>query len=633
MDLCAWQTGRAIQAGQTTFERLLIDPDPLVAAAAAMLLLIWPETRDAGKQTLIRLIENESNPVEQGRMILEFGVYAVFEDVSLFQKWVAQPTEVCAAAALAWAWIINPEPLPQPAARALYDTSVANADTFARLPWVGLWHRGPWILPANAADLILRLAENKNNELRWRAVQGLEPQRVTARHLSATQIIPLLFKRLRDRNPNVRDTAAMALSQWRDQVLGMELDIVPALISTLDDSSPSACGHAAALLVALMYRLSPSQREEALGGIERAASRFSGQTNSYVWFRSMAVQVESFLQQQHDYLLNPMQWNIDELFAEIAFPARENRRLTLAECDHRLADAYDQHPQQTIAVAIEAVRNFHNRDAAIGATCWLQTLGPVAKPALPTLEAAGEGDVDEYFRKHAQSACQFIRRSLLVEPDMDREATLSASNRPTRLRLALLAEMISKDRASPLDSTALVSELIDGLAHPDAYVRARSAVLIAQLPLSQVTDSFPLLERLLTDEEAAAVGVVGRVELHGRLYHWHQQWWSPRVSAIRALYQFGKAPEGEQLLRAMVAESKRPGMICSSYTAPHQFSIAQWQQAVTLAGGLAVGDPIICSARQQCLNQRYSKDDVDNSASAAEAELAEVIRQLSGRLL
>jgi hypothetical protein len=126
---------------------------------------------------------------------------------------------------------------------------------------------------------------------------------------------------------------------------------------------------------------------------------------------------------------------------------------------------------------------------------------------------------------------------------------------------------------------------------------------------------------------------VGRVELHGRLYHWHQQWWSPRVSAIRALYQFGKAPEGEQQLRAMVAESKRPGMICSSYTAPHQFSIAQWQQAVTLAGGLAVGDPIICSARQQCLNQRYSKDDVDNSASAAEAELAEVIRQLSGRLL
>jgi hypothetical protein len=191
---------------------------------------------------------------------------------------------------------------------------------------------------------------------------------------------------------------------------------------------------------------------------------------------------------------------------------------------------------------------------------------------------------------------------------------------------------VSKDRASVLDSTALISEQIDGLSHSDAYVRARSAALIAQLPLSQVSDFFPLLERLLTDEEVATVGIVGRVELHGRLHHWHQQWWSPRVSAIQVLLQFGKAPEGEQVLRAMVAESKRPAMICSS-TAPHQFSIAQWRQAVTLAGGLAVADPIIRSARQQCLNQRCSKDGLDNSASAAEAELAEVIRQLSGRLL
>src|SRR5215475_12943234 len=59
MDLCAWQTGRAIQAGQGVFERLVDDPDREVAAAAAMLLLIWPQTRAAAKRALIRTIADE----------------------------------------------------------------------------------------------------------------------------------------------------------------------------------------------------------------------------------------------------------------------------------------------------------------------------------------------------------------------------------------------------------------------------------------------------------------------------------------------------------------------------------------------------------------------------------------------
>src|SRR5262249_4313204 len=89
MDLCAWQTGRAILAARPTFERLLEDPDRQVAAAAAVLLLLWPETRSAGKRALSRIIEGEPDPVEQVRWILELGVYASADDAAVFANWVA----------------------------------------------------------------------------------------------------------------------------------------------------------------------------------------------------------------------------------------------------------------------------------------------------------------------------------------------------------------------------------------------------------------------------------------------------------------------------------------------------------------------------------------------------------------
>src|SRR5438445_5040105 len=162
MDLCAWQTGRAIQAGRPTFERLLEDRDREVAASAAQLLLLWPQTRGRGKRTLIRTIADEPQALEQARRVLEFGVYADAEDVAALAEWVLpqQPAEMRAAAALAWAWVVNALPLPEPAAVALRDTAVRDAEAFARLPWVGVYQRGPWTLPANAAQLVFRLAEN-----------------------------------------------------------------------------------------------------------------------------------------------------------------------------------------------------------------------------------------------------------------------------------------------------------------------------------------------------------------------------------------------------------------------------------------------------------------------------------------
>ncbi|MBO0758439.1 MAG: hypothetical protein J2P54_21520, partial [Bradyrhizobiaceae bacterium] len=174
MDLCAWQTARAIQVGRSTFVRLAEDADRDVAAAAAVLLLQWPETRDIGKRTLVRAVADETDCVEQARRILEFGVYAASEDVGTLARWIGsdQPGAVRAAAGLVWAWMVNPRPLPQAVDVALRTTAAPGSDAFGKLSWVGVYH-GPWALPANAAELILELVENREKEVRWRAVQGL----------------------------------------------------------------------------------------------------------------------------------------------------------------------------------------------------------------------------------------------------------------------------------------------------------------------------------------------------------------------------------------------------------------------------------------------------------------------------
>src|SRR5262249_11128278 len=109
-DLCAWQTGRAIQAGQLVFQRLLDDPDREVAAAAAMLLLMWPQTRAAAKRALIRTIAEEPDASAQRERILEFGVYAADGDRDTLLRWLAPeyPLTVQTAAALVLAWIADP---------------------------------------------------------------------------------------------------------------------------------------------------------------------------------------------------------------------------------------------------------------------------------------------------------------------------------------------------------------------------------------------------------------------------------------------------------------------------------------------------------------------------------------------
>ena len=51
------------------------------------------------------------------------------------------------------------------------------------------------------------------------------------------------------------------------------------------------------------------------------------------------------------------------------------------------------------------------------------------------------------------------------------------------------------------------------------------------------------------------------------------------------------------------------------------------------AGGLAVAGPVIRAARQRCRERAWAGPAADFSAEAAQEELAEVIRRLSGRLV
>src|SRR5262249_47556760 len=143
----------------------------------------------------------------------------------------------------------------------------------------------------------------------------------------------------------------------------------------------------------------------------------------------------------------------------------------------------------------------------------------------------------------------FIRGSLLVEPDT------SPGEPSARGRIASLARGLEQGGSASMDHAAVVPALIEGLAHPDPYVRARSAEVLASLLPDGlgVSDAIPALEGLLADEAIAEVGVSGPFWGEGRLYHWHRRRWSPRGWAIRALFWIGRVPKGGAMLGAMVA--------------------------------------------------------------------------------
>jgi HEAT repeat protein len=646
MDLCAWQTGRAIQAGCPKFERLLDDPNQEVAAAAGAILLLWRETRIQAKEALVRAIADEANPVEQARRILELAVYAANEDAAVLAEWVAphRPACVRAAAALAWAWLCNPVPLPASAARALEETSAPGEEAFASLPRVGVYQRGTWVLPANAAALSLRLAESPNRELRWRAVQALTLGSETARQLSTAQVVPVLLNSLSDDYNRIRAAAAEALAQRGEVVLDIAPDAVPVLVQALEahrspewekhyglDSDACVCGHAARLLAAVSHRLTIAQRRAALAGIDLAARRYVEREEAYVTFNafggSMSTPASRYLQEQFELVATPKRYGFSELFEVLAWPYKQDNRLSPAQCDRRLADALARAPEEVIAAAIAAVGGGIDRNAALGAVYWLATLGPAAGSALEALDhMAGRSlHTDVWALNHAVAASTFIRQSLLVTPEKgewDEEEHISRREVTRWLRAA---EAYSSD----LHGDEILGPLARFLTHPDPYVRACAAEGLAILPETDpLAGVSPLLEQMLSDEAFADVGIAGEYLCAGRLYHWRRERRAPRAAAIRALRMPGRRTDGDRILKAMLGEATQARVVCANATVPQRFTIAQWFAAAQAAGGLSVAEPLIRASEQQC-----SRQDGRRTVTACALELAEVSRHLSGRLL
>jgi HEAT repeat protein len=545
MDLAAWQVGRAIQEGRPCFESLLHDHDLAVVAAAAELLMLWRETRGMGKRALISTIQQEPDPVEQARGILELGHYAGPEDFGKLREWVApdRPAVVRAAAAIVWAWVVNPGPLPDPAAAALREISAPDSDGFVLLSWIGVYHRGPWILPTTAAPVILRLADSRNDELRWRAVQGLAMRwEQTSRHLSTEQVVPVLLKRISDRYPRVRQAAALALSERGDAASILGMNVVPALLAAVDDEDAVVCGHAARGLANMSDRLSPAERRTALEAVGRAARRFANETNKYVMIYSTGYAIQKVLVDAARGLENDTEPGVSDILSDYFLSGLgSDARHPPAQCDRWLADLYARSSGEAISAATAAVQNGANRHAAVGGALWLMSLGPAAAPALDAIDSMAGGQLDNYARGEARRAADFIRNSLTVTPESEALVTPESDQGWTKW----------------------VSEAVALLGHPDPHVRAGAAECLGELgeAVTREPGAVAVLEKLLDDDEFAEAGVLGEFECKARLFHWRKERRSPRAAAIRALFALGQIPPGSRMLTAMLTASKQAAAI------------------------------------------------------------------------
>jgi hypothetical protein len=133
---------------------------------------------------------------------------------------------------------------------------------------------------------------------------------------------------------------------------------------------------------------------------------------------------------------------------------------------------------------------------------------------------------------------------------------------------------------------------------------------------------------MLADEEAAETGILGEYECGGRLFHWRRVRYAPRSGAARALFAAGHTPEGDRLFNAMLTESMHTEVVCGDAAVPARFVIGQWRIAIEAAGGLCKVDPLLRAAQQRCQMQWGGS----KTPHACADELADVIRQLSGRL-
>lgn len=615
-DLCAWQTGREVLAGQKTYRRLLDDADPEVVRAAASLLGVWAETQETARRAMSRAVEDDTSPQDQIRLILEFAKHSSDDVFPELTRWLAEdrPLEVRAAAALAWAWAISPAPLPPAVAAVLEEASKPRCKVFPNMPQLGVYSH--WGLPPNLGWLILRLAKSTDKELRWRMVQNFENRSDAAASLPDDEVVPVLMECLSDRYGRIRDAAAHGLANRGPIVLSLHPDHADILIDALQphpsakwgshaalDCDGSACGHIAHLLACGADRLMAKQRKAALARIKAASERFRGKDDEHVRLGSTWYNAHYYLQKQYEHLAKPVQNTLVRLLAEIAFPQNDDRFRPLLEADRDLADRYEKSPQAFLA----SLRNhlLKSTPAGLGAVEWLRKLGSAAAFALEDLDAKAATITPPASAWAVADVANFIRWSTHFE------------SQPS----------IKKTRSAPTSS-----EWIETLKSPDAYTRAVAVESLATQPgmdPAKKQEAVTALQKLLKDDASIKYQVKGRCEVDGRLYFWRMERKTPRASAVIALFTLGYQPDDDSLFRGMVAESERAAMVCGEKVVPRRFPLELWRLAIQGAGGMSNGECLLNRLLKQLSERPYSKE--VNEQYACSDEIKRVVASLTLR--
>jgi hypothetical protein len=413
MDLAAWQCARAIAAGRPTYRQLLSGTDRRVAAAAAELLLVWREDRRDAKQLLARL-SDKGDPVDRVRCILESAVYGDSGDKPMLLQWT-QPDEHAAvrfAAALALAWIVAPDSLDAQTLKAMEDT--ARSPALRLVPWVGIYSRGPWIMPGNAAQAILWMTENTEADLRWRAVQGLETGRGTPGQLPADAILSVLKKSLDDSSPRVRTAAATALAQRAEaayQLSGM----VEALRQAVGADDPSVSASAAYALAAMSGLITDTQRANLVPIVDSAIARFQS-SQATVFHGNVGRRPGVLLSEARNRLSGRHRPGAADYFSML-FEASINRGLRTPIGDHEgwLAAAYEA-DRPVFFRALRTSLKSDLRSERLGAALWLARIGPAAADLLRELELAADlplagKPTDTYLKQLVARLTELIKRA------------------------------------------------------------------------------------------------------------------------------------------------------------------------------------------------------------------------------
>jgi hypothetical protein len=566
MDLCAWQTARAILAGTPTLLTLLDDADVGVSGAAASLLLRHRSTRPQAKAALHRRLADGAD-ASAAALLLRLGRYADPSDLPALRPLLADPERPHTQLAAALVWFVAATRAPEDVRRIVQDALDAGAHAFASLPREGLYARGPWSLRGPLAWVALELARvAADPELRWRSVQGLGVGHAAVGDLDEASVVAALVETLTTSPYNrIRVAAAYALLTRGETVFdhpaaprALEAALAPFPGTPFPgrafgfDEDLTVIAHVGRILSRGAHRLDDATRQRLAEALQAARDRAP---DTYITIGNAGTKAAHMLGHQAERLAAPRPL-LHRCLETVAFPFSEGE-LSIEDARGHLADALDADVAGTLALAVGAVRGALSRNAGLGAADWLATLGPVAAKTLHVLDARVASEPGAYERERLERAAAALRDALAVP---------------------------------------VAADVID--------------------PTSLSDDA---LQTCLDDPSEVVVGIRGRRTLRApyrAVVHWVVARRDPRLLATRELVARRAFSAG--LFHAMVACASIPLAAIGSLVTPCRFPIDAWRAAAEAVGAPEVVDGALRAAAQQA---------TDGSTAT---ELRTVARSLSG---